>query len=90
VDLCKEIKLVSSELIKLQLAWLDQGLDEFESQMRLQSYLEAGLDPDLAAAAANAEIYWDEVTDLRERMEHLERTVALLMEKLEQTSSDGS
>lgn len=79
--------MVSSELMKLQLAWLDQGLDEFESQIRLQSYLEAGLDPDLAAAAVSAEIYLDEIAELRERIEQLERTVALLMEKLEQTSS---
>ncbi len=87
-SLCKENpRLVSSELMKLQLAWLDQGLDEFESQIRLQSYLEAGLDPDLAAAAVSAEIYLDEIAELRERIEQLEQTVALLMAKLEQTSS---
>jgi archaellum component FlaC len=79
--------LVSSELMKLQLAWLEQGLDEFESQIRLQSYLDAGLDPDLAAAAVRAESYSDEVTELRERVEQLERTVAQLIEKLEQVSS---
>jgi hypothetical protein len=67
--------------MKLQLAWLDQGLDEFETQLRIQSYLEAGLDPDLAAVAVTAELYLDEMRDLRERIEQLERTVILLTEK---------
>lgn len=74
--------MVLSDLIKLQLAWLDQGLDEFESQIRLQSYLEAGLDPDLAAAAVSAEIHQDVIVELRERVAQLEETVTILTEKL--------
>jgi hypothetical protein len=79
-------KLTSSELMKLQLAWLDQGLDEFETQLRIQSYLEAGLDPDLAAVAVTAELYLDEMRDLRERIEQLERTVMQLTETSAQTT----
>jgi hypothetical protein len=75
-------KLDSSELMRLQLAWLDQGMDEFESQMRLESYLEAGFDPDLAAAAVSAELHLDEMEKLRDRVERLERTVELLTERL--------
>jgi len=67
--------------MKLQLAWLDQGMDEFETQLRIQSYLEAGLDPDLAAAAVSAELYLDEVRELRERLEQLELEVMLLTER---------
>jgi len=67
--------------MKLQLAWLDQGMDEFETQLRIQSYLEAGLDPDLAAAAVSAELYLDEVRELRERVEQLELEVMLLTER---------
>jgi hypothetical protein len=86
--LCKEIsRLDSSELMKLQLAWLEQGLDEFESHIRLQSYLEVGLDPDLAAAAVSADIHMDDLAELRERVEDLEQVVALLMQKLEQITS---
>jgi hypothetical protein len=81
--------LVSSELVKLQLAWLDQNLDELEAQIRLQSYLEAGFDPDLAAAAASAEIHLDEMIELRERVEQLEQIVTLLAEKLELVSGAG-
>lgn len=73
--------MTSSELMKLQLAWLDQGMDEFETQLRIQSYLEAGLDPDLAAAAVSAELYLDEVRELRERLEQLELEVMLLTER---------
>jgi hypothetical protein len=80
--------LFSSDLIKLQLAWLDQGLDEFESQIRLQSYLDAGLDPDLAAAAVSAEIHQDVIVDLRERVAQLEQTITVLTEKLDQTIVD--
>jgi hypothetical protein len=76
---------MQSELMKLQLAWLDQGLDEFEAQVRLQSYLEAGFEPDLAAAVASAEIHLDEVMELRKRVERLEQIVTLLMERLDQT-----
>ena len=80
--------MVLSDLIKLQLAWLDQGLDEFESQLRLQSYLEAGFDPDLAAAAVNAERYVDELKELRGRVEQLEQTLAVLVERLNQSAND--
>jgi len=80
--------LLSSDLIKLQLAWLDQGLDEFESQIRLQSYLEAGLDPDLAAAAVSAEIHQDVILELRERVEQLEHTVTILTEKLDPSNGE--
>lgn len=80
--------MFSVDLIKLQLAWLDQGLDEFESQIRLQSYLEAGLDPDLAAAAVSAEIHQDVIVELRERVEQLEQTVTVLTEKLDQSAGD--
>ncbi len=78
--------MVSSELVKLQLAWLDQGMDEYEAQARLQSYLEAGFEPELAAAVASAELHLDEVIELRERVEKLERTVAVLTRKLEQVT----
>ena len=77
---------MSSELMKLQLAWLEQGMEEFEAHVRIQSYLEAGLDPDLAAAAVAAELHLDEVRELRERVELLERTVTLLATKLEQVT----
>jgi hypothetical protein len=80
--------LVSSDLIKVQLAWLDQGLDEFESQIRLQSYLEAGLDPELAAAAVSAEFYLDEMRNLRERVEQLEQTLTLLTDR-QQATKEG-
>lgn len=80
--------MASSELVKLQLAWLDQGLDEFESQVRLQSYLEAGLAPDMAAAAVGAEIFSDEISELRDRVTQLERTVTLLLQILEQTADE--
>lgn len=76
--------MVSSELVKLQLAWLDQGMDEYEAQARLQFYLEAGFEPELAAAVASAELHLDEVIELRERVEKLERTVVFLTRKLEQ------
>jgi hypothetical protein len=82
------LKLISSALLKLQLAWLDQGLDEFESQIRLQSYLDAGLDPELAAAAVGAELHMDQMTELRERVEQLEYTVALLTEQFERLAQD--
>lgn len=75
--------MMSSELVKLQLAWLDQGMDELEAQVRFQSYLEAGFDPDLAAAVTSVEIHMDEIKDLRERVEQLEQAVTLLVEKLE-------
>ncbi len=74
----------SSELMRVQLAWLDQSMDEFEAHLRLQVYLEAGLDPDLAAAAASAEIHIDEVNDLRIRIEHLEQTMSLILDKLDE------
>lgn len=74
--------MTSSELMKLQLAWLDQGLDEYESQIRVMSYLDAGLDPDLAAAAVSAELYLDEMAALGERVERMERTLVLLTEKI--------
>ena len=80
--------MASTELMKLQLAWLDQGLDEFESQIRLQSYLDAGLEPDLAAAAVSAELHQDMIVDLHERVDHLERAVMLLVEKLEQSPEE--
>ncbi len=80
--------MVPSELMKLQLAWLDQGLDEFETELRLQSYLEAGLDPDLAAAAVSAELHLDEVRELRARIEQLEHTVALLAGQLGQVAAE--
>ena len=80
--------MVLSDSIKLQLAWLDQGLDEFESQIRLQSYLEAGLDPDLAAAAVSAEIHQDVIVELRERVALLEQTVTILTEKLDQSTGE--
>jgi hypothetical protein len=80
--------LVSSELMKLQLAWLDQGLDEFESQIRLQSYLEAGFDPELAAAAVSAELHIDTLKELHGRVEQLERMVALLRERFENETND--
>ena len=80
---------MSSDLMKLQLAWLDQGLDEYETQIRLQSFLEAGLEPDLAAAAVSAEIYLDEIAELRERIDQLEQAITLLVEKLEE-SAEGS
>jgi hypothetical protein len=81
-------KLAPSELMKLQLAWLDQGLDEFEAELRLQSYLDAGFDPDLAAAAVSAELHVDEVRELRARIEQLERTVVLLAGQLGQTATE--
>ncbi len=74
--------MVSSELVKLQLAWLDQGLDEFEAQLRLQSYLEAGYDPEMAAAAVNFELHMEEVVVLRERVAELEQKIASLEERL--------
>lgn len=76
--------MMLSELMKLQLAWLDQNMDELEAQVRLQSYLEAGFDPDLAAAVASAEIHLHELSDLRKRVEHLEQVVEQVVEKLEQ------
>lgn len=76
---------MSSELMKLQLAWLDQGLDEYETQIRLQAFLEAGLEPDLAAAAVSAEIYLDEIAELRERVDQLEQAITLLVKKLEES-----
>lgn len=80
--------MIPSELVKLQLAWLDQNMDEFEAQVRLQSYLEAGFDPDLAAAVASAEIHLNEVMELRERVEQLERKVSSLMEKMGQVGEE--
>lgn len=80
--------MVSSELMKLQLVWLEQGLEEFESQIRLQSYLEAGFDPDLAAAAVSAELHLDEVRELRARVDDLERTVVQLTDKLEHQAGE--
>jgi hypothetical protein len=61
-------------------------MDEYEAQARLQSYLEAGFEPELAAAVASAELHLDEVIELRERVEKLERTVAVLTRKLEQVT----
>jgi hypothetical protein len=84
-----DLVLDSSELLRLQLAWLDQGLDEYESQFRLEYYLDVGFDPDLAAAAVSAELHLDEVRELRGRIEQLERTVALLTEQLEQATTES-
>jgi len=81
--------LGSSQLMRLQLAWLDQGLDEYESQFRLEYYLDVGFDPDLAAAAVSAELHLDAVRELRGRIEQLEQTVALLTEQLEQTTTEN-
>jgi hypothetical protein len=72
----------------LQLAWLDEGLDQFESQLRLQSYLAEGLDPELAAAAFSAELHMDEMAELRERVEQLEQKMASLTAKLAQAASE--
>ncbi len=72
----------SWEFVKLQLAWLEQGLDEFEAHMRMQSYLDAGFDPDMAAAAASFEQHVDEFAELQERVAELEQMVAQLMERL--------
>jgi hypothetical protein len=74
---------MTSDLVKLQLAWLEQGLAEYEAQLRMQDYLDAGLDPKLAAAAANAELHQDEIADLYARVERLERLVAMLIEARE-------
>jgi len=71
---------MTSDLVKLQLAWLEQGMVEYEAQLRVQEYLDAGLDPKLAAAVANAELHEDEVSDLYARVERLERLVAMLIE----------
>lgn len=79
----------SSELMRVQLAWLNQGLDEYESQFRLEYYLDVGFDPDLAAAAVSAELHLDEVRELRGRIEQLERTVELLTEQLEQATTES-
>jgi flagellar basal body P-ring protein FlgI len=73
--------------MKIQLAWLDQNLDEFEAQVRLQAYLEAGFDPDVAAAVASATIHLEELKELRSRVEHLEWVVEAVVEKLEQIES---
>ena len=81
--------LVSSELMRVQLAWLDQGMDEFEAHIRLQIYLEAGLDPEMAAAAASAEIHIDEMNELRERIDFLEQTVSLILDKLEEIEANN-
>jgi hypothetical protein len=70
--------------MELQLAWLSNGLDEYEAQLRIESYLNAGLDPDMAAGAVAAERYQDEVDDLRLRVEYLERIVTLLTTKLDE------
>jgi 3-deoxy-D-manno-octulosonic acid (KDO) 8-phosphate synthase len=70
--------------MRVQLAWLDQSMDEFEAQLRLQVYLEAGFDPELAAAAASAEIHLDEMNELRARIEHLEQTVSMILDKLDE------
>jgi hypothetical protein len=80
--------LTSSDLMKLQLAWLDQDLDEYEAQTRLETFLEAGLDPDLAAAAVSAEVFLNELVSLRERVEMLEQAVTLLAEKLEVSGAE--
>jgi hypothetical protein len=72
---------VSSELIELQLAWLERELEEYQAQIRLQSYLDAGFDPDLAAATVNAELHSDKLEELQSRVEALERLVALLAER---------
>ncbi len=74
---------MTSDLVKLQLAWLEQGLAEYEAQLRMQDYLDAGLDPKLAAAAANAELHQDEIADLYARVERLEKLVAMLIEAKE-------
>jgi len=74
---------MTSDLVKLQLAWLEQGLVEYEAQLRIQDYLDAGLDPELAAAAANAELHKNEIADLYARIERLERLVASLLESRE-------
>jgi hypothetical protein len=74
--------------MKLQLAWLDQGMDDLESQVRLESYLEAGLDPELAAAAVSVELYQDEVRDLRERITHLEETLERLAIRFPEIAED--
>ena len=80
--------MTSSDLMRLQLAWLDQGLDEYETQLRIESYLEAGLDHDLAVAAVTAELYLDEVRELRNRVEQLEQTVASLTAETEKETDD--
>ena len=77
--------MVSSDLVKMHLAWLEQGLDEYEAQLRLQSYLEAGFDPEMAAAAVNFELHMDQVVMLRERVDELEEKVAWLVARLSQT-----
>lgn len=74
---------MTSDVVKLQLAWLEQGLAEYEAQLRIQDYLDAGLDPELAAAAANAELHKNDITDLYTRVERLERLVTLLLESRE-------
>jgi len=84
-----DLALDSSELMRVQLAWLNQGLDEYESQFRLEYYLDVGFDPDLAAAAVSAELHLDEVRELRGRIEQLERTVELLTEQLEQATTES-
>jgi hypothetical protein len=84
-----DLVLDSSELLRLQLAWLDQGLDEYESQFRLEYYLDVGFDPDLAAAAVSAELHLDEVRELRGRIEQLERKVELLTEQLGQVTTEN-
>jgi len=76
--------LVSSELVKLQLAWLDQGLDDFEAQVRLQSYIDAGYDPEMAAAVVNFELHMEKVVVLRERMDEMEQKIAWLEARLTQ------
>ena len=72
---------MSLELIQLQLAWLERELEEYQAQIRLQSYLDAGFDPDLAAATVNAELHSDKLEELQSRVEALERLVAMLAER---------
>ncbi len=81
--------LVSSELMRVQLAWLDQAMDEFEAHIRLQIYLEAGLDPEMAAAAPSADLPIDEMNELRERIDFLEQTVSLILDKLEEIEANN-
>lgn len=74
---------MTSDLVKLQLAWLEQGMTEFESHVRMQSYIDSGMNPQLAAAAASAELHQDDIADLYTRVEHLEKLVAMLIENRE-------
>ena len=80
--------MIASDLMKLQLAMLDQDMDELEAHIRLQTYIDAGLEPELAAAAASVDIHLDEMSELRVRVEQLERTVVLLAQRVEGMGKD--